>query len=216
MTPTSAFPVLWYIALSAAGVALYSLVRTGNARQNAALTAFVVATLAGDLATLVRPALWTSSFALAREITADVLALATAMSAGRRAFASAPRAWRATCLLAVGGLVPLVLVGWYGLTSAVAQRSGYRGLFVLDGAVATTTAAVVVGRAWYELGESPFESAILTAVLLYYGVRCLYSGSWEVVPGGVAEALGVAQTCAYAGALLFISAAAWRKKELPR
>lgn len=178
MTATEAATLL--ATLSAALTALVALTCSGCWRLSRGLTALLWLSAACDGVMLARPSLWTPEFWSAREAGIALLASIGILELGREILRPATRIWLAVCRRAALILVPVALMGAWGLlTLDGVQRAGYRGLVIVDAAVAALAALVLSAVSLYELPRHPLTTTALRGLLAYFAIEVVYLGSWE-------------------------------------
>lgn len=202
--------------LSAAITALVVLMRSGLWRLSYALTAFIAASAARDVLILGWPErLWTAEFGGASEAILALLCALAGLELGRGVLRPAARVWGAACWQAALLLAALGAVGAFGLfTLGDAPRVGYRGLLVVDAAVAGLLAVVLSAVSLYELPRHPLAVTALRGLVCVFGLQAVYLGTWES-SAGLAHVVGWAATSAYVLAVLAMARQAVWQTQLP-
>jgi xanthosine utilization system XapX-like protein len=194
-----------FALLSSAATALVQLVRSGLWRLSYGLIAVCVVTIVSNVMILWWPRFWTPEVFVAHEVTLAVLSALAALALGRSVFRPAARAWGLVCRRAAWVLLPVAAVGALGLmTLAGAPRSGYRGLLVVDAAVAGLLVLVLYGVSLYDLPRPALTVTALRALLGFFALEVVYLGAWEA-SRTLAAVAGWAATGAYVWAMLTVA-----------
>lgn len=194
--------------LAAALAAQCALLREGCGRLSFGLIGFLALSAACDVVVLAWPRLWTPESYVAREAGMALLASVAALELGRGVLRPAARVWFRVCRRAALSLVPLALIGLWGMLTLVGvQRVGYRGVVVVDAAAAALVAFVLSAVSLYELPRHPVTMAALRALLAYLAMQVVYLGSWEA-SRRLAELLAWPATITFVWAALSVARSA--------
>jgi hypothetical protein len=171
----------------------------------------------GDALALWSPAAyWTIDYYVRREVVVALLCVIASLEIGRAAMQPALLIWLRACRWVWPVLIALAGVGLHGLeTIASSPCASYRGLLVLDAAVAGVLAVVLIALMLYELPHHPLHVTALTALLRYFMAQVVYLGAWEA-SRTVAPIVGLLASATYIWAMLAIARAAILSERWPR
>ncbi len=197
-------------ALSASLTAIVVLLHSGFWRVTRGLTALATASALGETLILWRPEIfWTSELFLVWNCGLALLAVCAALELGRDVLRPATRVWQRVCRRGALLLVPLAVIGIVGLLRmSGTPRVGYRGLFVLDAAVAGVFAIVLVAISLYELPRRRLSVTALRGLMRYFALQALCLGAWELHPL-LARATGWLAYASYIWVMLAVARDAW-------
>ncbi len=194
------------MALASSLTAAIALASNRLWRLSRALSLFVLVSALGQALILAWPGrFWTAEFCFSWDACMAVLTAVLALELGRLALRPAAHVWQRACRRIALLLVPLALVGVFGLLSVGGQaRVGYRGLVVVDAAVAGLLALVLTSVSLSDLPRHPLISTALVGLLRHFALRAAYLGAWEIGPG-LAGVIGWATTASYVWAMLALA-----------
>lgn len=203
-------------ALSASLTAIIVLLHSGLWRLGRGLLALAAVSALGEALILWQPAIfWTSELFLAWNCGLALLAVLAALELGRGVLRPAARVWRGVCQRGALLLVPLAAIGVVGLLGmSSTPRVGYRGLLVLDVAVAGVFAVVLVAISLYELPRQRVAVTALRGLMRYFALQALCLGAWEWHPA-LARATGWLAYASYVWAMLAVARDAWSTTDGP-
>jgi hypothetical protein len=172
---------------------------------------YALAILAGNsLVTLWPARFYNASFWMLKQGVYDVLKMALALELAWRALGEFPGAWRTA---------RVVLLALLGLSTAalflLTPRSSYRTLWEWQPSVATAAVWLLTATAllvvWYQVPIHDFQRAIMLGLAPYLLVfvtllDLLRRHGWKV-----RAEVGLADSLAYMGVVLFWTWAAWRR-----
>jgi hypothetical protein len=193
-------------ALSASVTALAVLGWSGLWRLSRGLVGLALASAAGEVLILSNPTtFWSVELFLLWNCGLALMGTLAALELGRGVMRPAALVWRSVCRRAALLLVPLALIGVFGFVGlAGTQRVGYRGLFVLDVAVAGLLAIVLVAISLYEFPRHALIVTALRGLMRFFAMQALCLGAWEL--GQIfARAAGFLAYAAYVWAMLAIA-----------
>lgn len=171
-------------ALSASVTTLAVLGWSGFWRLSRGLVGLALASALGEVLILSNPAtFWDPGLFLLWNCGLALLGVIAALELGHGVMRPAAFVWRMVCRRAALALVPLALIGVFGFVGlAGTQRVGYRGLFVLDMAVAGLLAIVLVAISLYEFPRHAMIVTALRGLMCFFAMQALCLGSWELGP----------------------------------
>jgi hypothetical protein len=178
-----------------------------------AFPAYVLAILVGNtLVSLAPERFYTASFWVLKQGVYDVLKMAIALELAWRALSAFPGAWRSA------RLVLLALLGLSTVTlAALTPRSSYRTLWEWQPSIVTATVWLLTATAllvvWHQVPVHDWQRAIMLGLAPYLLVFVTLLDLLRRHGWTLRSELGLVDSVAYLGVVLFWTWGAWRRDE---